>query len=97
MSNEEKMFELMEKIYVEVQTTKKELKSDMKKIESKVDRLELEQRKQGLALEKVQKDIQILSEVMEANYKLTKLQYDDLKEETIEKIETIESVLKIVK
>lgn len=42
MNNEEKIFSLLEKVYIELQDTKKELKDDIVRIEGKIDDLQIQ-------------------------------------------------------
>ncbi|NLM13781.1 MAG: hypothetical protein GX209_08575 [Epulopiscium sp.] len=61
---EEKAFELIERLYSEFVSIRKEIQDFGEETSKRFDSIAKEQNRQGIILEKIQKDVQIISEVI---------------------------------
>ena len=61
---EEKAFELIERLYSEFVSIRKEIQDFGEETSKRFDSIAKEQNRQGIIREKIQKDVQIISEVI---------------------------------
>ncbi|WIV12248.1 hypothetical protein [Proteiniborus sp. MB09-C3] len=77
MNNEERIFSLLEKVYIELQETKKELKAEVQKNREGIERLEIEVQKNREGIEKLQSGMDELK--MEVNSLTAKTAHNENK------------------
>lgn len=94
---DEKVFELIEKMYGEFASFRKEMQDFREETGKRFDSLEKEQNKQGIILEKIQKDMQLISEIVQSGQDVNEREHKEIKSEANERFVVIEGVLKTKK
>ncbi|MFL0198288.1 hypothetical protein ACJDU8_22385 [Clostridium sp. WILCCON 0269] len=88
--DENKMFDLLEKIYSEVQSHSKRLDG----LDQKFDSLESEVKKNSITLEGVQSDIKTMAEVQKSHMQQNEKAHRDIVKPLSEKVDVIELAVK---
>jgi len=83
----EKLFEFMEKIYGELQSTKAEMHQEFAEVKSEV-------RKNSISIEDMQKDIKTLAEVQQSNYEENQRNHKEIVEMLTERLDTQDKVIR---
>ena len=90
----EKLFEFMEKIYSELQTTRTEMQKGFKSVNDKIDGLEKQVNKNTVKLESLENKVDIIAEVQQNHMKQNESNHIEIVEIFNEKIDLTQSAVK---
>lgn len=97
----EKLFELMEKIYVELQSTKAEMREGyanvnrrIDSVDKRIDSIEGEVRKNSITIESMDKRLKVMAEVQEVNCAENQKSHQQIVEMLTERLDIQDTAIK---